>query len=58
MTSKTCNEIVLEVIKLSSVNKVGLVKVFFCSHNGSKRDDPYWASRYNSLESDRAIQYK
>ena len=40
----------LELIELSSINKVSLVQVFFCSNTGSIRDDPYWTSRKNSLE--------
>ena len=38
------------MIELSSVNKVSLVKVSFCSNTGSIRDDPHWISRKNSLE--------
>ena len=41
---------VLELIELSSINKVSLVWVSFCSNTGSVRDDPYWTSRKNSLE--------
>ena len=40
----------LELIELSSINKVCLVHVFPCSNTGSTRDDPYWASRKNSLK--------
>ena len=40
----------LELIKLSSTNKVSSVKVSCCSDTGSIRDDPYWSSRKNSLE--------
>jgi hypothetical protein len=40
----------LELIKLSSKNKVSLVYVSSCSNTGSIRDDPYWTSRENSLE--------
>jgi hypothetical protein len=40
----------LELIELSSINKVSLVYVSFCSNTGSIRDDPYWTSRKNSLE--------
>ena len=40
----------LELIELSSMNKVSLVKVSSCSNTGSIRDDPYWISRENSLE--------
>ena len=40
----------LELIELSSINKVGLVWVSSCSNTGSIRDDSYWASRKNSLE--------
>ena len=40
----------LELIELSSINKVSLVEVSSCSNTGSIRDDPYWISRKNSLE--------
>ena len=40
----------LELIELSSINKVSLVWVSSCSKTGSIRDDPYWTSRKNSLE--------
>ena len=40
----------LELIELSSINKVSLVYVSSCSNTGSIRDDPYWISRKNSLE--------
>ena len=40
----------LELIELSSLNKVSLVYVSFCSNTGSIRDGPYWISRKNSLE--------
>ena len=40
----------LDLIELSSINKVSLVQVSFCSNTGSIRDDPYWISRKNSLE--------
>ena len=49
----------LELIELSSINKVSLVYVSSCSNllqeettsnTGSIRDDPYWTSRKNSLE--------
>jgi hypothetical protein len=40
----------LELIELSSINKVSLVYVSFCRNTGSIRDDPYWTSRENSLE--------
>ena len=40
----------LNLIDLSSINKVSLVKVSFCSNTGSIRDDPYWTSRKNSSE--------
>ena len=40
----------LELIELSSINKVSLVKVSSCGNTGSTRDYPYWASRKNSLE--------
>ena len=34
----------LELIELSSINKVSLVQVSSCSNTGSIRDDPYWTS--------------
>jgi hypothetical protein len=40
----------LELIEISSTNKVSLVRVSSCSNTGSIRDDPYWTSRKNSLE--------
>ena len=40
----------LELIELSSKDKVSLVWVSFCSNTGSIRDDPHWTSRKNSLE--------
>ena len=40
----------LELTELSSINKVSLVYVSFCSNTESIRDDPYWTSRKNSLE--------
>ena len=41
----------LELIELSSTNKISLVKVSSCGNTGSTRDyNPYWASRKNSLE--------
>ena len=40
----------LELIQLSSINKVSLVQVSSCSDTGSIRDDSYWTSRKNSLE--------
>ena len=40
----------LELIELSSINKVSLVQVFSCSNTGSIRDAPYWTSRKNSLD--------
>jgi hypothetical protein len=40
----------LELIELSSINKVSLAQVSSCSNTGSIRDDPYWTSRKNSLE--------
>ena len=40
----------LELIELSSINKVSLVWVSPCSNTGSIRDDPYWTYRKNSLE--------
>ena len=40
----------LELIELSSINKVSLVQVSSCSNTGSIRDDPYWTSTKNSLE--------
>ena len=41
----------LELIELSSINKVSLVQVFSHCNTGSKRDDdPCWTSTKNSLE--------
>ena len=40
----------LELLELSSINKVSSVLVSSCSNTGSIRDDPYWTSRKNSLE--------
>jgi hypothetical protein len=40
----------LELIKLSSINRVSLVYVSSCSNAGSIRDDSYWTSMKNSLE--------
>ncbi len=40
----------LELIELSSINKVSLVEVSSCGNTGSIRDDSYWTSRKNSLE--------
>jgi hypothetical protein len=40
----------LELIELSSINKVSFVQVSFCSNTVSLRDDPYWTSGENSLE--------
>ena len=40
----------LELIELSSINKVILVNVSSCSNTETIRDDPYWTSRENSLE--------
>ena len=40
----------LELIELSSINKVSLVQVSSGSNTGSIRDDPYCTSRKNNLE--------
>ena len=40
----------VELIELSSINKVSLVQIFSCSNIGSIRDDPFWTSRKNRLE--------
>ena len=40
----------LELIELSSINKVSLVQVFSCSNTGSIRNDPYRTYRKNNLE--------
>ena len=40
----------LELIELSSINKVSLVLVSCCSNTGSIRDDSYWTCRKNSSE--------
>ena len=39
----------LELLALSSVNKVSLIQVSCCSNTGSIRDDSSWSSRKNSL---------
>ena len=41
---------ILELIELSSINKVSLFLVSSCSNTGSIRDDPYLTSKKNSLE--------
>jgi hypothetical protein len=46
----TSRENSLELIELSSINKVSFVQVSSCSNTGSINDDPYWTSRENSLE--------
>ena len=46
----TSRENSLELIELSSINKVSLVYVSSCSYTRSIRDDPYCTSRKNSLE--------
>ena len=46
----TSRENSLELVELSSINKVSLVYVSSCSNTGSIRDDPYWTSRKNCLE--------
>ena len=38
------------MIELFSVNKVSLVLFSSCNNARSIREDPYWASRKNSLE--------
>ena len=45
-----CRKNSLELIKLSSINKVSLVQVSSCSNTESIRNVPYWTSRENSLE--------
>ena len=40
----------LELVELSSINKISLVEVSSCSNTGSIRDDFYLTSRKNSLE--------
>ena len=40
----------LELMELSTINKVSLVQVSFCSNTSSIQDDPYWISGMNSLE--------
>ena len=40
----------LDLIELSSLNKVSLVYVSFCSNTGARRHDPWWPSKKNSLE--------
>ena len=54
----TSRENSLELIKLSSINKVSLVDVSFCSKNGSIRDDPYLDLKGEQFRTDKAIQYK
>jgi hypothetical protein len=54
----TSRENSLELIELSSINKVSLVYISSCSNTGSIRDDPYWTSRENSFRNDRAVQCK
>ena len=46
----TSMENCLELMELSTVNKVSLVLVSSCNNNGSIRDDPYLTSRNNSLQ--------
>ena len=46
----TSREKSLELIELSSINKVSLVWVSSCINTGSIRDDPYWTSSENSSE--------
>ena len=49
----------LELIEISSINKVSLVYVSLCSNTGSIRDDLRWTSTKNSLELiELYIQYK
>jgi hypothetical protein len=56
----TSRENSLELIKLSSTNKVSLVYVSSRGDTGSTRDDFYWTSSENSLKLIlyRAIQHK
>ena len=54
----TSRENSLELIKLSSINKVSLVQVSSCSNTGSIRDDPYLDIEGEQFRTDRAIQYK
>ena len=46
----TFGENSLELIKLSSINKVGLVLLSSCSNTGPIRDGSYWSFGENSLE--------
>jgi hypothetical protein len=41
----------LELIELSSINKVSLVSVSSCSNTGSIRDDPYTGSLGRTVSS-------
>ena len=50
MTLTGPNENSLELIDLSSLNRISLVQVSFCNKTGPTGDDPYWTSRKNSLE--------
>jgi hypothetical protein len=54
--TRTISEI--ELIELSSINKVSLVWVSSCtySNTGSIRDDPYWTSR-EKFRTERDIQF-
>ncbi len=40
----------LELIELSTINKVSLVQASSCSNTRSIRDDPYWTSGENTVE--------
>jgi hypothetical protein len=52
----TSRENSLELIELSSINKVSLVDVSFCSKNGSIRHDPYMDLEGEQFRTDSAIQ--
>ena len=44
LTGPLYRENSLELVDLSSINKVSLVKVSSCCNTGSLRGDPYWTS--------------
>ena len=50
LTAWTSRKNSLEMIELSSINKVSLVQVSSCSNTGSIKDDPWWTSNKNSLK--------
>ena len=46
----TSKENSLEVIELSTINKISLVQVFSCRNSVSIGDNPYWTPGKNGLE--------